>query len=326
MGWTLLSFLFSPEPELGWGPLNKFWLFCIPLLVVSEFTRARVLRTYYAMFATGTMAAALSIIQYFFMARNTIRYRVTGFMGHWMTLSGELMLVIICLAGYLVFASSKRRLLWFLLLSTLSVSLALTMTRSVWIATVSGLILLLFMRYFHWKTLLIAVVSLALMGLLAPEPLQVRMRSVFSSQDPSNYARSAIWKAGLRMVGAHPWLGVGPQRVYRVFYDYHPHPEDRYRDGFFPIHLHNNLLQFAAERGIPCALAWLWLVVKLAVDHWKRFRRPFNDQGTHSVHAIGFLSVVVLFSAGMFEFNFGDSEVLMIFLFLASAPYVADRE
>jgi hypothetical protein len=30
---------------------------------------------------------------------------------------------------------------------------------------------------------------------------------------------------------------------------------------------------------------------------------------------------LVLFLAGLFEFNFGDSEVLMVFLFLVSAPY-----
>jgi O-antigen ligase len=267
----------------------------------------------------------LAIVQYFFLARNTIGHRVTGFMGHWMTLSGELMLVLICLADYLVFASSKRRWLWFLLLSTLSFSLALTMTRSVWIATVTGLILLLFMRHFRLRILLIAAVSATLMGLLAPDSVEKRMKSVINSNDPSNYARTSIWRAGLRMVEAHPWLGVGPQRVYRVFYDYHPHPEDRYRSGFFPVHLHNNLLQFAAERGIPCALAWLWLMVKLASDHWAGFRHPDTTLEMQSIYAIGFLSVVVLFIAGMFEFNFGDSEVLMIFLFLVSAPYVGNR-
>jgi len=326
MGWTLVSYFFSPERALGRPPINKFWLFCIPLIVASEFSRVRILKTYYAIFAAGSLAAVLTIVQYFLLARNTIQYRVTGFMGHWMTLSGEIMLVLICLAAYLVFSASKHRLLLGLLLSTLSFSLALTMTRSVWIATVTGLILLLLMRYFQLKTLLVSAVSVILLGILAPHPIQERMKSVFNSGDPSNYARASIWRAGLRMVKAHPWLGVGPQRVYRVFYDYHPHPEDRYRSGFFPVHLHNNLLQFAAERGIPCALAWLWLMVKLGVDHWTGFRHAHTTPETKSIYAIGFLAVVVLFIAGMFEFNFGDSEVLMIFLFLVSAPYVGDRE
>jgi O-antigen ligase len=147
------------------------------------------------------------------------------------------------------------------------------------------------------------------------------MWSVFDSQNPSNYARLAIWKAGLRMIEAHPWVGVGPQRVSRVFYDYHPNSNDRYRYGFFPVHMHNNLLQLAAERGIPCALAWLWLILKIAMDHWRGFRRDEGGTQTQTIYAVGFISVVVLFLAGLFEFNFGDSEVLMIFLFLVSAPY-----
>ena len=32
----------------------------------------------------------------------------------------------------------------------------------------------------------------------------------------------------------------------------------------------------------------------------------------------------MLFVAGLFEFNFGDSEVLMVFLFLVSAPYALE--
>ena len=35
---------------------------------------------------------------------------------------------------------------------------------------------------------------------------------------------------------------------------------------------------------------------------------------------------MVLFLAGLFEFNFGDSEVLMVFLFLVSAPYALSNE
>jgi O-antigen ligase len=127
------------------------------------------------------------------------------------------------------------------------------------------------------------------------------------------------------MLEKHPWVGVGPQRVAKVFYDYHPDTRDRYRSGFFPVHMHNNLLQFAAERGIPCALAWLWLVVRIAVDHWKGFYREQDQTQKKTIYAIGFLSVLVLFLAGLFEFNFGDSEVLMIFLFLVSAPYALEQ-
>jgi len=40
---------------------------------------------------------------------------------------------------------------------------------------------------------------------------------------------------------------------------------------------------------------------------------------------IGVASVVALLAAGLFEYNFGDSEVLMLFLLIATLPYAADR-
>jgi hypothetical protein len=62
-------------------------------------------------------------------------------------------------------------------------------------------------------------------------------------------------------------------------------------------------------------------MVKLAGDHWIRFRQTPATDEIKAVSAVGFTAVVVLFTAGLFEFNFGDSEVLMVFLFLVSAPY-----
>jgi O-antigen ligase len=180
---------------------------------------------------------------------------------------------------------------------------------------------MLMLRFFHWKTLLAGLLGGLLLAIVMPASIQKRALSVFDAQDPSNYARLAIWKAGIKMVQAHPWTGIGPQRIYKVFYDYDPHSEDLHRSGFFPVHMHNNLLQYAAERGIPCALAWLWLILRIAVDHWRMFWKGPQEKKTKALAAMGLASLVALFIAGLFEFNFGDSEVLILALFLLVAPY-----
>ena len=326
MATTFMAYLLSPEPQIGSPPLRKFVLFVIILLVVNKFSKTRIIQTYYALFATGFVAAGFSIFQHVFLSRGTVEKRLTGFMGHWMTLSGEMMLVFVALATYFVFLNPCRKILWSIAFCVVGLSLALTLTRSVWIATLAGLVVVLLLKHPQWKTLALVVLSVALLFLLAPPFLRNRVRSVFDLQDPSTYARAAIWKAGWKMIKAHPWTGVGPQRVLRVFYDYDPNVNDRYREGFFPVHMHNNLLQFAAERGIPCALAWLWLMLKIAWDHLRGFRHTGEVGDTQAIYAIGLISVLVLFLAGMFEFNFGDSEVLMIFLFLVSAPYAVSRD
>jgi O-antigen ligase len=318
---TAVSLALSPEPFLGRAAISKFWLFGIIVLVVNIFNERHVTQTYLALFSLSLMAALLVIGQFLIIGHVSVETRLTGFMGHWMTLSGELMLAFIAGIGFLLFGRPRELWLWLAGLAVVGVALAMTLTRSVWLATLAGIFVLLLLRHFHWRTFAAAGLVAGIVAIAAPAVIQKRIVSMWDANDPSNYARLAIWKAGRRMVEAHPWIGVGPQRISRVFYDYHPIQSDRNRSGFYPVHMHNNLLQFAAERGIPCALAWLWLILKLAGDHWIRFRRTLATDQTRTVPAVGFTAVVVLFLAGFFEFNFGDSEVLMVFLFLVSAPY-----
>ena len=322
---TAVSLMFSPEPYLGRAAISKFWLFAIILLVVNLFTREHVIQTYMALSALSAIAALLVIGQFLIVGQVSIETRLTGFMGHWMTLSGELMLAFVAGAGWLLFGRPSPPWVWLGGLALVAVALSLTLTRSVWLATLAGIVLLLLMRHYHWRTLAVAALATGLVATTAPGVVQKRILSIWDASDPSNYARLAIWTTGWHMVEAHPWFGVGPQRVSRVFYDYHPNQADRNRSGFYPVHMHNNLLQFAAERGIPCALAWLWLMVKVAWDHAMQFRKVMATDVIRTAAAVGLASVVVLFLAGLFEFNFGDSEVLMIFLFLSSALYAVSN-
>ena len=76
-------------------------------------------------------------------------------------------------------------------------------------------------------------------------------------------------------------------------------------------HLHNVPLQIAAERGLPALAIWLWFVVDAAARFHPRSagRRPCRRWPT-----AGLACVIAMLAAGMFEYNFGDSEFLMLFL------------
>ena len=50
-----------------------------------------------------------------------------------------------------------------------------------------------------------------------------------------------------------------------------------------------------------------------------------NTSAFASVTTGALACVVALLAAGMFEYNFGDSEVLMLFLVVVTLPYAADR-
>jgi O-antigen ligase len=125
-------------------------------------------------------------------------------------------------------------------------------------------------------------------------------------------------EAGGRIVRDHPLTGVGPDMVLRAYPDY------RTSDAVLemPPHLHNVPVHVAAERGLPALAAWLWFVVVAAID----LHRLFRSEGTlRWLPAAGLAALVAMLTAGLFEYNFGDSEFLMLFLFLVTLPFAASR-
>jgi O-antigen ligase len=123
-------------------------------------------------------------------------------------------------------------------------------------------------------------------------------------------------RSGWKIIQDYPLTGVGGDMIRFVY--------PRYREPDSPLrnnqHLHNNLAQLAAENGILVLAAWIWLITRLISDliHWKR--NVMNAEERFMIH--GTIGVVVsLLVAGMFEYNFGDSEIKMLFLVLITIPY-----
>ena len=109
--------------------------------------------------------------------------------------------------------------------------------------------------------------------------------------------------------------GVGPDMVMSVY------PVYRDRDAVkqLNVHLHNVPVQIAAERGLPALAAWLWFIVILARD----FIRQRRTAAIPFLPNAGLACLAAMIAAGMFEYNFGDSEFLMLFLLLITLPYAA---
>jgi O-antigen ligase len=117
------------------------------------------------------------------------------------------------------------------------------------------------------------------------------------------------------MIRAHPLTGVGPTLV-----------EDRYREYLSSSepqhvnpHLHNVPMQIAAERGLPAIAIWIWLIVTLVIGLFRRLHIP----EARFLAAAALACIAAMLTAGQFEYNFGDSEFLMLFLVLMTLPYAA---
>jgi O-antigen ligase len=127
-----------------------------------------------------------------------------------------------------------------------------------------------------------------------------------------------MWQAGLDMVLDKPVFGQGPGMILVEY------PRYRWAEATHPMqpHLHNNLMQFAAERGLP-GLAFLlwWVIVALAAAVREARRRGAGWPAAGALAAL-----VAVFVAGLFEYNLGDSEVLMLLLLLTAVPFALGRE
>ena len=112
-------------------------------------------------------------------------------------------------------------------------------------------------------------------------------------------------QAGVEIIKDYPLLGVGPANVKEVYPLYRKHDAPRFR---IP-HLHNNIIQLWAERGVLALAAYILLNVLFLREFWRGWRGPESRFAE-----VGVGVAVGLAAAGMFEFNFGDTEVFWILL------------
>jgi O-antigen ligase len=141
---------------------------------------------------------------------------------------------------------------------------------------------------------------------------------MFDLNDPTNRDRVAMLQAGTAMIADAPLTGVGPDMVGKVYPAYRvPGAVQRTNP-----HLHNVPMQIAAERGLPALGLWLWFIGTLTWGLWGLVRR----RRQMALAATAASALVAMLAAGLFEYNFGDSEFLMLFLVMVSLPFAADRD
>jgi O-antigen ligase len=135
--------------------------------------------------------------------------------------------------------------------------------------------------------------------------------------------RLYIWDAGWRMLRDAPLLGLGPGGV-KLQYPAYRHPDARVkRTG----HLHNNAVQVAAERGVLGLAAWLSIWIAFFVRAGRIYASLPRARTVSRALVAGSLAAVAGFLvAGVFEYNFGDSEVIALVWVVMAFPFVCARE
>ncbi len=339
---TLISLVHSADPKGGFPDIKKFYLYYLAPLIV--YSTLRTLRDVRALILTATavmtLSASWSLVQFgekvegaHALGRPLYSYyvgaRLTGFTNHWMVLGGQEMMVILMAAAWLFFARDRQWKIWVAAaISVILISIVLGETRIVWFGTFCGGVYLIWL----WRRWWVLALPIPILALLVVNPFDLRERA-FSAFHPhgdtdSNAFRYACLREGWEIIKKHPWLGLGPEEIkaLEVTGDYQKWiPADVPRPlptGWYG-HLHNLYVQLAAERGIPAALAMIWLLLKMLLDFAGGARRARDNPAARAILCGAIAMMVSIMAVGLAEYNLGESAVLIPFLGLSACGYLA---
>lgn len=242
--------------------------------------------------------------------------RARGFFSIYMTLAGVLTLVLVATLPRLAHAGRER--VWMTPLWVLGVvALGLTYVRGAWLGFAVGAVgCALALRR---RGLILGTLAVVVAAALVVEPgVLARLRTIGDLRDDTARDRLAMLDTGLRLARAHPIIGVGPGGVKRLYPEWAP-PEALRRS---TSHLHDTPLQIAVERGVPGLVAWIAIWVAFFAASVRTLARvPKGDEEARALVLGPMAAIAAFLVAGLFEYNFGDTEVLLVAVALMALPF-----
>ncbi len=252
-------------------------------------------------------------------------FRAQGTLGHYVVFA-ELLMQIGCMAWALLLISSRQSawaVVFGLAFVGITAALLMTETRAAVAGVVLGCLLSLFLTgrgALRWVAVgaLIAIVAGATLWIQHKRGLQWVDRD-----DVGTHFRILMWEDGIRLVGEHPWFGVGMETV-------HVHWREWNIRGFIQYnvqsHFHSTYLQIAVERGIPALLAWLWFCTAYIVFLVRLVLRLRTQNRLGCGVASGVLAGFVAFSfTSLFHYNLGEEPLAMLVFFSFGVAVALDR-
>ena len=336
-GWTLVTALLSVAPgdslraSHSLISLGTLW---VVFHAVRDARHARWFAT--ALFIALTVVAALSIVQVATCGGERLAgkalglppvlssffgkcHRAHGFYSIYMTLGGVLAMVLVVTLPRLT--SFRHLAAGFAGWLVTAWAFALTLVRGAWVGFALGLVVLA--CTLRRQTVAFVGVLLVAAAILAVPGILQRVLSFVDPTDPTARDRVAMFSAGQVLLREHPVIGIGPGQVKQVYPRYAPDFAVRRHTS----HLHNTPLQLAVERGAVGLVLWLWIFVAFFVRVlaiWQRL--PADALDDRALLAGCAAAIVAFLIAGLFEYNFGDTEVLLVAMSLMALPLVIERD
>jgi putative inorganic carbon (HCO3(-)) transporter len=245
--------------------------------------------------------------------------RLQGFTSHWMTFSGLLMFAFIFFFVLLLLRrkNNKQAVVISGSLVIMLAAIAFSLTRNVWLGI--AVALTIFLVFFKPRYFLVLAPLLLILVFLAPPAVKSRVLSIVDMQDKSNRDRIYMVYSGLKIFHDYPLTGVGSNNIEKIIAGNKPrylHPQAEKIN----LHLHNNFLQILAERGIFALASFLLACLFIILQLLKLLKSKTGDW--RAITAGVLFAFIGFLVAGMFEYNFGDSEIKFILFYFLSLPFL----
>jgi putative inorganic carbon (HCO3(-)) transporter len=307
LAWTL-STIFAIEPQASLVNMKK--LFLLPIVygfawLVQD--RRTVERMVKLLVLVGALVSLYGIVTYFVGFELEEGYRVRATLSSTVTMAGVLLFILALSLSLALSRVDRRERLFFISASVLSfVCLLLTFTRGAWLGAIVSLLLIAYKspsrgRRIVWGT----VAILAAISILSPR-VEERIASVAQLGEMSIAGRFSMWLSATEVAQDSPFFGVGLMDLGRV-YNVYKRADSMFASG----HMHSDFFHVLASTGIAGLLAFLWLLYSVCRVLVKNYAGTSHNERFMKAVCLGSLAGFCAFVlAGVFEWNFGDAEVV----------------
>ncbi len=253
------------------------------------------------------------------------QFRVSGFLRQFLTYAEQMQILAMLafgglLTGVRLWRTRTGRMklaIYSMIFVLFSLALVLTATRAVIAALIIALVFISisFGRRLAQALALGAALSLGCAGYYV-----ITITRLPVTLDDSASRRMAYMQAGIRVIPQHPLLGVGMDSAKLHWHEW-GFPGD------YITHTHSTPIQIAMDRGLPALACYIWLIAAMMIMAWrgcKRSREGADDFG--EALAVGNFGALIGFSlSSLTNYNFGDSETLMLILFVSGLSAVRTK-
>ncbi|PYV18421.1 MAG: hypothetical protein DMG21_04975 [Acidobacteria bacterium] len=320
-----LAWVASPSLRDGWSEIRHLLLVGSLFFVLTALDGAAAcLAAWQAVFLSSALGSLFLIGDFIsrlvYYRREigssydiSLYLRTGGLLSNWMVYGTVEILVVAGLLSFWFAYPDERRRFW-PVMALNGLAIILSPTRTVWVSCFLLLAILLWKNRSRWMWAL-PFLPLAVY-FLSPSAVRSRINVASHLDYYSNAERIQMMRVGWRMIREHPWAGVGPGRIERLYRGYlsPSDPVPAYHG-----HLHNNLIQMAAQFGIPVALASVLFAMILFCELRKASKEAKSREEQFLCQA-AFLSLIGFLVAGCFDYTYGHSLALVLLAYAVLLP------